>query len=142
MNCESARDDGLLFIWALIPRELRFVASKFVIVNSMLFQRDNSVFRGENKQSSAILCALTFRRTTFIEKLYITKYFSVFDSEVTLYCVSLSLDQCSSQRTCFTVFIISEFLVMLQQSFLNWRDHDVHKAKPPAMCQGLVCHLL
>ena len=33
MNYERARDDGLLFVYALILRKVPFVASKFAIVS-------------------------------------------------------------------------------------------------------------
>ena len=57
INYERARDDGLSVYFGPHSRGITFVASKFAVVSflytgivpSMLFQRNNSEFRGEKR---------------------------------------------------------------------------------------------
>ena len=48
----ARKDDGLLFVLALVLKELHFLGSKFAVVSKY------SMFRNDNEKYSVILCAL------------------------------------------------------------------------------------
>ena len=50
MKYEGARDAGSWFIWRIILVASKFAVRFLLYVPSMLFQRNNPEFRGENKQ--------------------------------------------------------------------------------------------